>query len=72
MRLRQQLAQIFVTSAVLDEHGKSCAIFHQQFATDDWAHVLLARRNGKTLRAINPIAIEQRHRRHLELGRGFS
>jgi hypothetical protein len=33
---------------------------------------VFARRDGKSLRAVDAVEIEQRHRRHLQLGRGLS
>ena len=72
MRLRQQLAQICVTRAILHQHGQNRPILHAQFAADNGPDILLPSGDRKSLRPINPVAIEQRHRRHLELGRGFS
>ena len=71
MRLGQQLTQIFVTGAILDQDWQNGAVFHREFATDDRANVLFARSHGKPLPTVNAIAIEQRQRRHLQFGRGF-
>jgi hypothetical protein len=72
MRLRQQLAQIFVSRAILDEHRQDRSILHVQFTAHNGPDILLPGGDRKPLRAIDPVAIEQRHGRHLELGRGFS
>src|SRR5438874_13815824 len=62
MRLRKELAKIFVTGAVCDQDRKNRAIFHRQFAADDWTHMLVAPCNGKPLRAVKAVAIGQAHR----------
>ena len=72
MRLSEQFAQIFVTGAIFDQHRQNTAVFHRQFAANDRPNILLARRDRKSLRAVNPVAIEQRHRRHLQFGGDFS
>jgi hypothetical protein len=72
MRLRQQFAQIFVTGPILHQHGQDASILHAQFGAHNGPNILLPGSDGKALRAIDPVAIEQRHRRHLEPGRGFS
>src|SRR5205814_4215312 len=53
MRLRKELAKIFVTGAVCDQDRKNRAIFHRQFAADDRAHIVLTRCDGKPLRTVN-------------------
>ncbi len=72
MRLREQLAQIFVTGAILHQHRQNRSILHAQFAAHNGPDILLPGGDRKSLRAVDAVAIEQRHRRHLELGRGFS
>src|SRR5438094_1917052 len=72
MRLRKELAKIFVTGGVCDQDRKNRVIFHRQFAADDWTHIVLARCDGKPLRAVNAVAIKQRHGGHSKLGRRLS
>ena len=72
MRLRQQLAQIFVSGAGFHQHRQNRSILHAQFGTHNGPDILLAGRDRKALSAIDAVAIEQRHRGHLELSRGFS
>src|SRR5437660_2605764 len=57
MRLCEQFTEIFVTGAIFDQHGQNAAIFHRQFAADDWSHVVFARGDRKSLRAVNAVAI---------------
>ena len=57
MRLGEQFTQIVVTGAVFDQHGQDSAVFHRQFRADDWPHIVLARGDGKTLCAVNAVAI---------------
>jgi len=71
MRLRQQLAQIFVTCPALHQHRQNASILHAQFGADNGPNILLPGRNRKTLRTVDSVPIEQGHRRHLEPGRGF-
>ncbi len=66
MSLGEQLAQILITILRLHQHGQDTAVSHRQFAADNWSHVLLSRRDGKSLRAVNAIAIQQCYRRQLE------
>ncbi len=72
MRLRQQLAQIRIARPILHEHRQNAAVFHAQFRADDRPDILFAGGGGKSLRAIDAVAIEQRQRGHLEPGDGFS
>jgi hypothetical protein len=72
MCLGQQFAQIPVTVAIFDQHWQNTAVVDRQFAANDWSHVVLARGNRKSLRAINTVMIEQRHRRHFQFGGCFS
>ena len=72
MRLSQQLAQIFVTGAIFDQHRQNAAAFHRQFRADDRTDAVLTRSDGKSLRPVNAVAIEQRHRRHFQFRRDFS
>jgi hypothetical protein len=68
MRLREQLTQIFVAAAVFHQHGQLRSVFHRQFRADDRPDAVLASGDSEPLRAINAVAIEQCHRRHLQLG----
>jgi hypothetical protein len=70
MRLGEQLAQIFITRAILHQHWQDSSIFHGQLATDDGAHPIFPRCHGKALRSVNAIAIEQGDCRHLQFGGG--
>src|SRR5437762_14384844 len=63
MRLRKELAKIFVTGAVCDQDRKNRAIFHRQFAADDRAHIELTRSDGIPLRTVIDVALAQTHRR---------
>src|ERR1700682_3629271 len=49
MRLRQQLAQIFVTCAVLHEHRQNASILHAQFGAHNRSNTLLAGGDRKAL-----------------------
>src|SRR5687768_6099707 len=71
-----QTAEILVTSAVTYEDGNRADLIFGPWCadTDLGADVRLDsipfRGEMKPRRAINPIAIEQRHRRHLQLNAG--
>jgi hypothetical protein len=45
---------------------------HRQFSADDWTDAVLTRGNGKSLRAVHAVPIEQSHRRHFQFRRDFS
>ncbi len=68
MRLGQELAQIFVTRPIFDQDRQNAAILNGQFAANDRPHVVFARCDGKSLHAINAVAIEQSHRWHFQFG----
>ena len=68
MRLGQQLAEVLVTGAIFYQHRQDASILHRQFHADDRSQAVFAGGHGKSLRAVNAVAVEQRHGRHLELG----
>jgi hypothetical protein len=72
MRLGEQLAEIFVTARILHQHRQHAPVFHRQFRADNGTHTVFARGDGKSLRAVDAVAIEQRHRRHVQRGGGLS
>jgi hypothetical protein len=72
MRFSEELAEIFVTASSFNEDRKNGSVFHRQFRADDGPNAMLAGGDGKSLGAVNAVAIEQRHRRHLQFGRGLS
>ena len=71
MPLREQAAQIGVAGRSFTSTGKTRAIFHGQFGADNRPDIFLAGGDRKSLGAIDAVAIEQRHRRHFQLGGGL-
>jgi hypothetical protein len=67
--LGQQFAQVFVAGAIFHQHRQNAAVFHGQFGANDWPDAVLARSDGKSLRTVNAIAIEQRDGRHFQICR---
>jgi len=61
MRLGEEGTKVRVTVAILDQHGEKRAVFHREIGPDDWPHALLTAGDGKTLRTVDAIAIEQRN-----------
>jgi len=68
----QELGQIFVSGAILHQDRKIAPVLHRQFGADDWPYSVLAGRDRKSLRAVDAVAIEQRHGRHPEPGGSLS
>lgn len=69
--LRQEGTQILVADTVFDQDGLNRAVFHCEIGTDDRPDPVLAAGDGKTLRSIDAIAIEQGDGGQLELGRAL-
>ena len=68
--MREKFAKIFVAAAILHQHRQNNTVFHRQFGAKNWPNAVFARGYRETLRAVNTIAIEQRHRRHFQRSRG--
>src|ERR1051325_3736440 len=71
MRFGEESAQVLITHSVLHKHGQIVSVLHVQLRAYDRSHLVLPSSDRKTLGAIKSMTIEQRDRRHVELGGRF-